>query len=54
MYHIYNGPPDGQYIVCAAEAILDNCFTRLVFCGVFPLAASFSKTVNIMEGNGNS
>ena len=31
---IYNGPLDRQYSVCTVEAILDNCFTELVFCGL--------------------
>ena len=28
------GPPDGRYSVCTVAAILDNCFTELVFCGL--------------------
>ena len=56
MYQRYKGPPDRWYSVSTVAAILDNCFTELVFCGlhVFHLAASFSKTINTLEGNGNS
>ena len=58
MYHRYNGYPEEWYSVCGVEAILDNYLAELVFCGFscFPysLAASFSNTVNTMEGNGNS
>ena len=45
-------PQDRRYRVCTVEAILDNCFTVLVFCGpsFFPLAALFFKTVNTMGG----
>ena len=34
MYHRCNGPPGRQNSVCTVEAILDNCFTELVFCGL--------------------
>ena len=49
-------PLDRRYSICTVEAISDNCFTELVFCGLkcFPAVTSFSKTVNTMEGNGNS
>ena len=56
MYRRYNDPPNGRYSVRTVEAILDNCFTELLCCGLscYPLAASISDSVKTMEGNGNS
>ena len=34
MYCRYSGPSDGRHSVCTVEAILDNCFTELVFRGL--------------------
>ena len=34
MYRRYKGPLDKRYRVCTIEAILDNCFTEVVFCGL--------------------
>ena len=54
MYRRHKAPTDERYSVCTVEVILDNCFIELVFCGLSCLAASFSNTINTMEGNGNS
>ena len=34
MHHRYSGSLAGWYSICTAEAILDNCFAELVFCGL--------------------
>ena len=34
MYRRYIGPPDGRYSICTVEAIVDDCFTEFVFCGL--------------------
>ena len=31
---LYPTTPDRQYGVCTVAAVLDNCFTWLVFCGL--------------------
>ena len=50
MYHRYEGPTDGQYSVCTIEAILENCFTELVFCGLscFPFWLHHSLTLSTL------
>ena len=56
-YCRYNGHPDGRYSVCTVEAILDNCFTELVF--MFPLwlhrfltLSTLRKEMGIVEKEG--
>ena len=47
MYRRYKGPPpppDGRYSAHTVEAILDNCFTELVFCGLSCFRMAVSKT----------
>ena len=34
MYRRYIGPPDQRCSVCIVEAVLDTCFTEIVFCGL--------------------
>ena len=55
IHHRYNGPSDGRYSVCTIGAILDSCFTELVFCGLscFPFGCIIFNTLNTMEENGN-
>ena len=40
-------PPDGRYSVCTVEAILDNCITEIVFCGL-----TLWKEMGIVEKDG--
>ena len=57
MYRRCSGPPDGQHSVCPVEAILDNCVTEVVLCGLSCFnfwLHHFLITVNTTEGNGNS
>ena len=51
MYRRHNSSVTGQFNVCTAEAILDNCFTKLVFYGLpcFPFGCIISNIVNIMK-----
>ena len=38
MYHRYNVSVAEWYNVCAAEAILDNCFTEFTFYGLLMIS----------------
>ena len=56
MYRRCNLPPDRWYSICTIAAIwiITSLSLYSAVSRAFPLAASFSNTVNTMEGNGKS